>query len=157
MNTKAQKQLFGEPVLSTSYRDPYKLILFPRATLYADIIELTGYTATGPFMKRVNLRYVEWVEWKHGSKHEANLILWFSTGDTFRLRVASAGLWKYEIEARVRELTGRFSPGKRPSVYRLLHPVDETPTRLQDSMGLTPNPESLVEKRGNRDHANQRG
>jgi hypothetical protein len=84
-------------------------LAFPKARLYADRLELSGWRLTGRFHRRIPLRSVLQVD----TLNDSALVIWLSVGETIRLRVNQASNWKMHIEARLAQLGKPASTSER--------------------------------------------
>jgi len=75
-------------------------LAFPKARLYSDRLELSGWRFSGRFHRRIPLRSVLQVD----AVNDSVLVIWLSVGETIRLRVNQASSWKTHIEAQLVEL-----------------------------------------------------
>jgi hypothetical protein len=75
-------------------------LAFPRARLFADRLELSGWRLSGRFFRRIPLRGILQVD----AVNDSALVIWLSVGETIRLRVNQASSWKMHIEARLVQL-----------------------------------------------------
>lgn len=80
-------------------------LAFPRARLYADRLELSGWRLSGRFSRRIPLRNVLHVD----AVDDSALVIWLSVGETVRIRVNQASSWKRHIEAQLVQL-GKLDP-----------------------------------------------
>lgn len=94
-----------EIMLSSRFRDPGRKLFFARASLFANRIELSGMAFSGMYKRLLFLNNIERVEWKIGQARAANLTFWLRNGDKMQLWMNGAGLWKYMIDANVRNLS----------------------------------------------------
>ena len=85
-------------------------LFFARARLYADRLELGGWGWRGPHRRTVRLDEIARVDWIPQRSDGVNFALHLRSGETLRLRMAGAGLWKYEIKDRARALGRAASP-----------------------------------------------
>jgi hypothetical protein len=77
-------------------------LIFPKARLYADRLELSGWHFGGRYNRRVPLKNVLQVDVVNAS----GLVIWLSVGETLRIRIGGALLWKQEIDTRLLSLEG---------------------------------------------------
>jgi len=82
-------------LFSSAFRFTNPALAFARARLFTDRIELTGWQIQGRYRRSIPLNQVLQVDCSGGP----SLLLWLSSGETLRLRVADPGLWKATIEA----------------------------------------------------------
>ena len=94
-----------EALLSSRFRDPERRLFFARAILFANRIELRGFSLSGMYRKLLLLKNIERVEWKVGQSRNANITLWMKNGDKKHLWINAAGLWKHMIDANVRNIS----------------------------------------------------
>lgn len=80
-------------------------LAFPKARLYADRLELSGWRLRGWFHRRIPLRNVLQVD----ALNDSALVIWLSVGETIRLRVNQASSWKRHIEAQLVQLE-KYAP-----------------------------------------------
>ena len=85
-----------EPLLASRFRFSGPQLLFARARLFADRIELSGWHLRGRYRREVALRRILQAD----VSREGDLLLWLSNGKTLRLRVRLPQRWKAMIEAR---------------------------------------------------------
>lgn len=75
--------------------------LVRRARLFEDRVELTGWTLRGRYRYTLALKDIERTAWWTGEEH-VNFALHLSDGKTIPLHLKkAAGVWKFEIEARL--------------------------------------------------------
>jgi len=104
MSSLTNDALNEESLLSSRFRDPDKRLFFARASLFPNRIEFSGFAFSGMYRRLLLLKHIERVEWKVGQKSAPNIILWLRDGKKKHLWLNGAGLWKYMIEANVRNL-----------------------------------------------------
>ena len=92
-------------MLTGRFRDPQQRLFFTRALLFPNRIEFSGMALTGMYHRLLMLDGIEHVEWKAGQVKKANLTFWMRDGRKLRFWMHSAGLWKYMIDANVRNLS----------------------------------------------------
>ena len=102
-------------LLSSRFKDPGRRLFFARASLFANRIELSGLALTGMYKRLLFLKNIERVEWKVGQIRKANITLWMRDGDKMHLWMNGAGLWKYMIDANVRNLSHQLPATTGPS------------------------------------------
>lgn len=88
-------------VLSSSFRYAERRFLFGRVRLYGDRIELFGLHWRGIHRRTIALRDVLRLSWRTDSQRSANITLYLRDDEPVRLWVEAAGLWKYQIDARL--------------------------------------------------------
>lgn len=111
-----KKEREKEEVLLTSrFRDPQQRLFFTKASLFPNRIELSGMALTGMYHRLLMLDGIEQVEWKAGQIKKANLTFWMRDGRKLRFWINCAGLWKYMIEANVRDLSRQLPTNAGPS------------------------------------------
>ena len=88
-------------LLTSSFRYAERRFLFARARLYWDRIELYGLHWRGVHRRTVALRDVARLSWRTDSLRSANMTLHLHNDEPVRLWVEGAGLWKYQIDARL--------------------------------------------------------
>ena len=85
-------------------------LLLARARLLADRVELDGWGWRGRHRRTVPLEELVRVDWIPERSDGVNLGLHLRGGGALQLRIAGAGLWKYEIESRVEHLRRTSKP-----------------------------------------------
>ena len=88
-------------LLSSSFRYAERRFLFARIRLYADRIELYGLHWRGAHHRTIALHDVARLSWRTDSQRTANMTLYLRDDEAIRLWVEGAGLWKYQIDARL--------------------------------------------------------
>lgn len=94
-----------EVLLTGRFRDPQQRLFFTKALLFPNRIELSGMALTGMYHRLLMLDGIEHVEWKAGQVKKANITFWMRDGRKLCFWMHSAGLWKYMVEANVRNLS----------------------------------------------------
>lgn len=84
-------------LLSNSFAFYTPVLFFARARLYADRLELTGWSLRGRYRHTLAIDQVLQVD----MLDKRGLLLWLSTGETLRLRIREAARWKAAIEVQV--------------------------------------------------------
>lgn len=102
-------------MLSSRFRDPEKRLLFARALLFPNRIEFSGIALSGFYRRLLFLKQIERVEWKVGQSRAANLTIWTRDGQKMQFWMNGAGLWKYMIDANVRNLSRQLPTASSPS------------------------------------------
>ena len=105
MNSHNNGSSKEEILLSSRFRDPDRRLFFARAALFANRIEFSGLALTGMYRRLLFLKNIERVDWKAGQVRTANITLWMRNGDKIQFWMNGAGLWKYMIDANVRNLS----------------------------------------------------
>jgi hypothetical protein len=98
MGKKTKRVLLESPFGFTS-----PALLFGRASLLTDRIELSGWRLAGRYLRRIPIEKVLQVD----SVDDGNLVVWLSVGEVVRLRIEHAGLWKEKIDERLHALRVR--------------------------------------------------
>ncbi|MEM6327216.1 MAG: hypothetical protein AAF791_08870 [Bacteroidota bacterium] len=83
-------------LLSSSFSFSEPVLLFPRAVLHEDRIELVGWQWRGRYRLRIPLGAVL----RADVTPTGRLVLWLQTGEALRLRVPDALAWQQAIEPR---------------------------------------------------------
>ena len=96
--------------MSSRFRDPEKRLFFARASLFPNRIEFSGFAFSGMYRRLLLLKNIERVEWKVSQKNTPNITLWLRNGKKKKLWLNGAGLWKYMIEANVRNISRQLPP-----------------------------------------------
>ena len=104
-----------EILLSSRFKEPGRRLFFARAALFANRIELSGLALTGIYKRMLFLNNIERVDWKVGQIRKANITFWMRDGDKMQLWMNGAGLWKYMIDANVRNLSRQLPDNAGPS------------------------------------------
>ncbi|HMB93882.1 MAG TPA: hypothetical protein VKP65_23735 [Rhodothermales bacterium] len=81
---------------SFAFRNP--TLFCARARLYADGLELSGWSLRGRYRRCIAAEQILQVD----VLGEDGLLLWLSTGETLRLRIREAARWKETIETQTR-------------------------------------------------------
>ena len=103
-----------EVMLSSRFRDPQRRLFFTKALLFPNRIEFSGMALNGMYHRLLMLDGIEQVEWKAGQVKKANLTFWMRDGSKLCYWVNSAGLWKYMIDANVRNLSRQLPQDAGP-------------------------------------------
>ena len=88
-------------LLTSRFRYAHRRFLYGRAQLYPDRIELFGLHWTGVHRRTIVLGEVARLSWRTDSQRAANMTLYLHDDDPVRLWINGAGLWKYQIDARL--------------------------------------------------------
>ncbi|MFQ5568477.1 MAG: hypothetical protein ACE5G0_02310 [Rhodothermales bacterium] len=117
MKSKAHKNASGRVLLSGRFRYAYRFLLFGRARLYRDRIVFSGMTWTSIHRRTVLLSDVARVSWRTNSERSVNMTLYLQNGESLRIWLNGAGLWKYRIEERLGNRLGVYTdiPGEMTS------------------------------------------
>ena len=91
----------GQLLLTSSFRYADRRFLYGRAQLYPDRIDLFGLHWTGIHRRTIVLDEVARLSWRTDSQRAANMTLYLRDDDPVRLWIDGAGLWKYQIDARL--------------------------------------------------------
>ena len=75
-----------------SFSTPW--LLFARARLFADRLELTGWHLQGHYRRAISVTHILQVDVLENDR----LVLWLFNGETVRLRIPRARQWKETIE-----------------------------------------------------------
>ncbi len=88
------------PLMTSPFRYETRGLMRGRARLFEDRLLFTGMGWTGPHQRLVPITEVASVEWVDGvtDRRTANLVLTLQGGETIRVWIRSAGLWKFKIE-----------------------------------------------------------
>lgn len=84
-------------LLSSSFTFRNPALFYARAQLYADRLELSGWSLRGRYRRCIAAEQVLQVD----VLSDDGLLLWLSTGETLRLRIREASRWKATIETQV--------------------------------------------------------
>ena len=111
------KDVSGSVLLSSSFRYADRRFLYARARLYADRIEFYGVHWTGVHRSTIALHDIARLSWRTDSQRSANMTIYLHNDEAVRLWIEGAGLWKYQIDARLGkrlnvadELPGSITP-----------------------------------------------
>jgi len=74
-------------------------VLWGRARLYPDRIELIEIRWTGVRRRTILLRDVERISWRTDTQRTANISIYRHNDSPVRFWIQGAGLWKYQIDA----------------------------------------------------------
>lgn len=88
------------PLLSNRFSMLGRSLLFPRARLFEDRIELGGWHWQGRFSRTIALADVRDVEWWTGAP-DCNLEVRLASGERLGLWLPDAAHWKFAIAERV--------------------------------------------------------
>ena len=80
-------------MLSATFRFRNPALLGARMRLYADRLELSGWRLQGRYLRRIALPQILQAD----APEEETLLLWLSDGETLRLQVKNALLWRDAI------------------------------------------------------------
>ncbi|HMB92905.1 MAG TPA: hypothetical protein VKP65_18795 [Rhodothermales bacterium] len=69
-------------------------LLFARARLFTDRLELTGWQLQGRYRRDLSIRHILQID----ALADDRLVLWLASGETVRLRIRQARQWKTAIE-----------------------------------------------------------
>jgi hypothetical protein len=103
-------------MLSSRFRDPGQRLFFARALLFPNRIEFSGMALSGMYRRLLLLENVEQVEWRAGQARASNLTFWLRDGGKMQLWMNTAGLWKYMIDANMRNLSMQLPAAASASV-----------------------------------------
>lgn len=87
----------GKIILSARFHLPETRIFFPKAKLYADRIELRGWSAKGRYARTIALAEVEDTKWWFG-RSDINFALYLKSGEDLLMHLRGAGNWKYTLD-----------------------------------------------------------
>ena len=104
-----------ETLLSSRFRDPEQRLFFAKANLFPNRIEFSGFAFSGTYRRLILLKHIERVEWRVGQKNAPNIIFWLRNGKKKQLWFNGAGLWKYMIDANVRNISRQLPPKSNPA------------------------------------------
>lgn len=103
-----------ETLLSSRFRDPDQRLFFAKASLFPNRIELSGFAFSGMYRRLILLKHIERVEWRVRQKNAPNITFWLRNGKKKQLWFNGAGLWKYMIEANVRNISRQLPARTNP-------------------------------------------
>lgn len=86
-------------LLASSFSFARPTLLWARARLYEERLELTGWCLTGRYRRRILLHRILQAD----VPDENCLLLWMADGRTLRLRVDDAEQWQEAIARRLKE------------------------------------------------------
>jgi hypothetical protein len=89
-------------LLDTGFRYPDRPLLFARARLYLDRIELSGWDIGSRYHVDVPLEHIRHVEWRSLATDEPNVVLHLDGRSSVVLIVRKAHLWRHMLEERLR-------------------------------------------------------
>lgn len=116
-------------LLTSSFQYPPRRLLFGRARLYLDRIELTGWHVGEKYHQSIPLNEVCRIEWHLEAADGPNVIFHMEDGSSFPLILKQAALWKHTLEERMRWST--------PGQYHLAPPRPQPDLPLQDVVAYT--------------------
>lgn len=96
----------------TPFRYGDRRMLFARARLFEDRLELSGLHWRGWHQRTIPLSQIKSVDWWSGAESGPNFVLHLRNSDSLSLWMKGAGLWKYRIEEHAPNLTDEQS--RRP-------------------------------------------
>lgn len=102
-------------LLTTSFQYPARRLLFARARLYLDRIELTGWHYGEKYRSQILFDELEQIDWNLEAASGANVTFHMSNGTTYALRLQQVQVWKTTLEERLRWSTPglfRLSPNR---------------------------------------------
>lgn len=102
-------------LLSSSYKMPGRRLLFSRARLFIDRIELTGWYLGEKHFQTIRLEEVCSVEWQDENSY--NAILHLRGDESVALKLSQPARWKQSLETRLRWIQPR-----RHRVTTTMHP-----------------------------------
>lgn len=108
-------------LLTTGFRIPGRRLLFTRARLYPDRIELTGWRPGESYEAVILLDRVQSIEWRAGT--DGSNVVFYQDGEApLALRLPSQQLWRDMLEERL-----HWSPRDRQPAPSRFHnmPMDE--------------------------------
>ncbi len=97
-------------LLTSSFQYPSRRLLFGRARMYLDRIELTGWHFGEKHHQDIPLDEVCRIEWRLQDENGPNVIFYMEDGRSHPLILKNADLWKHTLEERMRW----SSPGRYP-------------------------------------------
>jgi len=77
-------------------------LLFGRARLFLDRIELTGFRYNDQYQERITLNDVERIEWRMKAHADPNVVFHLTNGNTTAFTLNQIKLWKHTLEHRIR-------------------------------------------------------
>ncbi len=89
---------------SSACRFAGQRLLLGRAVLYADRLEVKGWTWQGPIHLRIPLLDLEHVEWHTAPPPAVNLVLFLQDGHALPLCIKGAAIWKYTLAEHAPQL-----------------------------------------------------
>ncbi len=101
MSQKNRNTNSEHPLLSSRFRYADRRFLFGRIRLYRDRIDLFGLHWRGLHRRTIALREVARLSWRTDTERSANMTIYLRDDEAVRLWVEGAGLWKYQIDARL--------------------------------------------------------
>ncbi len=94
-------------VRTSRFQLPDRKLLFARARLYEDRLELSGFGLRGRYRRTLRLDEVCSVEWWSGAGKEPNLALQLHDGRSLAVWVPGPGLWKFAVEEHMPRLESK--------------------------------------------------
>ncbi|GIV58342.1 MAG: hypothetical protein D6746_09760 [Bacteroidetes bacterium] len=102
-------------LLTTGFQLPSRRLLFGRARLYLDRIELTGWQVGERYHDVIPLGDIMRIDWNLEARREANVVFHRAEGPPTALILHQVGLWKHTLEERLRwGSPGRFRLAQTP-------------------------------------------
>ncbi len=98
-------------LLTSSFQYPARRLLFARARLFLDRIELTGWHFGEKYQSQIPFEDLEQIEWKVGETAGPNALFHMADGTTYALHLNQVKLWKHTLEERLR--------WSKPGLFRL--------------------------------------
>ncbi len=89
-------------LVSSRFRFPEQRLLFPKARLFLDRIELSGWKLQKKVFQEIHLHQVTQVDWHMDDDTAFDVALHLDDGETVRLALPEATTWKHTLEERLR-------------------------------------------------------
>ena len=102
-------------LLSSRFRYADRRLLFARIRLFSDHLTLSGLSLAGIHRRRLALAAVEQISWTLNEPGRPNFCFHLKQGETLRIYLEAAGLWKYRLEALAPHLKHAPSRARRGS------------------------------------------
>ena len=116
-------------LLTSSFQYPLRRLLFARARLFLDRIELTGWHFGDKYQEQIPLDQISWIEWKLDAVHGPNVIFHLEDDTQFPLILKQAYLWKHTLEERLQ--------WNAPAHFRLSSAVTKPELPLKDIIAFS--------------------
>jgi hypothetical protein len=88
-------------LLTTRFRHPERRLLFTRARLFPDRIDLHGWSFGDTYDQVIYLDHVRRIDWPDLEAEQPYVLFHLDDGSTCSLHLQAADLWRYTLEQRL--------------------------------------------------------